>query len=304
MLNSASDNLGLLFLYIIEYFVSSKTVSLILSIFALVLFVGVFYIPETPYWYMLKNRRENAIKAVTWLREMDKELVEVEVRLIEQNLDNNEKSPSFLQTIFTLKWWKYFLFFSIYLTLIEFTGFDIIFTYPIQIFSELNRTGIENKKIVIAFAFVLLIGSVISIFIIEKFKRKQMMIYYSIMNAIFLLVVIYSETYVRSYYSSIISLIFIFIFGATDSIVAYNLPWTMVSENLPTELRATVFAALCAETYIVYFFMVKLFPIIMISIPLSYFFLFFLIFSLLCAIFVAFFIKETQGIILPGNRNA
>ncbi|XKL61919.1 hypothetical protein PGB90_001752 [Kerria lacca] len=164
LLNSASDNLGLLFLYIIEYFVSSKTVSLILSIFALVLFVGVFYIPETPYWYMLKNRRENAIKAVTWLREMDKELVEVEVRLIEQNLDNNEKSPSFLQTIFTLKWWKYFLFFSIYLTLIEFTGFDIIFTIP------------------------------------------------------------------------------------TDSIVAYNLPWTMVSENLPTELRATVFAALCAET--------------------------------------------------------
>lgn len=295
--------LGALFLYISSYYITVEVVSFGASIFALIIFINVIFIPETPYWYLLKKQRENAIKSLIWLRGAQPHKIEIEVKEMEKNVDDGKThtSTELPQILLDLKWWKYFFKFSVYVVLIEFSGYDVLFMYTMQIIAKINKTGINNKCVVILFSVTVFVGSLITTIFVEKFRRKKMIMFYNLVNILLPFTIGSCVLYFYSFYSSIISLIALFIYGATSSIISITLSWIIISENLPTTLRATIYAVLCAESYVFYFLIVKFAPIIMKSISISYTMYIFAFISLLNVIWVHFYADETQGIILPGN---
>ncbi|XKL61918.1 hypothetical protein PGB90_001751 [Kerria lacca] len=88
LLHSLFLGLGALFLYISSYYITVEVVSFGASIFALIIFINVIFIPETPYWYLLKKQRENAIKSLIWLRGAQPHKIEIEVKEMEKNVDD------------------------------------------------------------------------------------------------------------------------------------------------------------------------------------------------------------------------
>lgn len=280
-----------------------KTISSVATIFAIILLICVVFIPETPYWYLLRKQRENAFKSLVWLRGLNLDRIEIEIREIENNLDKTDKSLSIMQTISNIRWWKYFLKFSTYIVLLEFSGYGVFFMYTLQIITEINRTGIKNNTIGTLFSVVSFVILMWSATLVEKFKRKNIIICFNFINLLLLLAIAFCEFYSQSLFSSIISLISASIFEATVTITGCILSWIIISENLPTELRATVHAFLCAEGYIWYFFIIKFYPIIRTFVSLSYVMISFAFVSVLNVIWIYFCVKETRGIILPGNKN-
>lgn len=298
-IESTLEILGSLFVYLIGYCISIKTSSLMLGIAAAFLFIFSFYIPETPYWYMLKRRKGEATKSLIWLRKGNELTIDRELCEIEKNLINTNKvDHGVFEIIFNLKWWRLFLLFSVYLLFTELTGFDMIIPYSVQFFAKFNRTEIDSKIISIIFMVVTFAGTIGTVFIVERFERTSLVIYGNLMNVFLLSISAICEMYFNTYASSVISIICFCIFGTTVSITAFTLPWTIISENLPTEFRATILAVLATEFSLTYFLFTKLFPDVLQNCPISYIIWSFAVFSLLTCIFVRYFVKETRGIIL------
>ncbi|XKL62767.1 hypothetical protein PGB90_002600 [Kerria lacca] len=51
-------------------------------------FLITFVVPETPYWYMLKNKKTKAIRSLRWLRNGYQERIDYEIEEIEINTNN------------------------------------------------------------------------------------------------------------------------------------------------------------------------------------------------------------------------
>lgn len=292
---------GSLFVYLSGLYVSIETISFAISICALILFSCVFFMPETPYWYVLKKRKDRATESLIWLRNKDDLKIIYEINEIEKSLD--EDVLTFKKTILKIKWWKTFLLFSIYMLLLEFTGFDMIIPYAVQFFGKFNRTAIDNRIIGIIFISSAFIGAIVTVCITEKFKRISLVKSGHILNIFVLVLSGFCEAYFHSVEFSIVSLTCICIYGSTISIVAYGLPTTIITENLPTEARATIFSSLSTEFYLIYFFVVKFFPIILANVPIYYVIWSIALFSLFNYIFIHNFLKETRGTVLPGNKD-
>lgn len=230
--------------------------------------------------------------------------IDFEIQEMEKNLDDiNNVAPTFVETIFNVRWWKTFSLFSVYVILTEITGFDMIIPYSVQFFNKFNRTHIDDRIISMIFITLAFIGTIVTVLVIENFNRVPLVKYTNLANVVFLLISAFSETYFHSMGSSILSLLSFCIYGTTVSITAYTVPWAIISESLPTESRATIFAALATEFSFIYFIIVKIFPAILISVPVNYIIYSFAFFSFLNYVFVHCFMKETRGIMLPGNRS-
>lgn len=304
-LTSVFEIFGSLVIYLVEYYLSAKIVSLLLSINSLFLLIAIFFMPETPYWYMLKKKKDEAIKSLYWLRNGNKKKIDFEIEEIEKNLDSvNKNVLTFMETVFNIKWWNTFLLFSVYIMLIQLTGFDMIIPYAVQFFEKFNKTQIDNRIISIIFMTIAFIGTIVTTFIVEKFKRTSLVKYSNLANVILLIISGMSMKYFHSSASSVLSLLCFCFYGTTVSIVAYGMPCTIISECLPTESRATIFSALGSEFTITYFIIVLIFPTVLVNISIDYIIYLLAFFSLLNYIFVHCFIKETKGIILPGNGNS
>ncbi len=301
---SAAEIFGSFCFYIIGYYIPSLTTAFILSILALILCILSSTIPESPYWYMLKQDKDKAIKSLIWMRDGNELGLDAEIEEIERNLEESTQSLTFSQVVFTIKWWQMFGLYSIYVILIELTGFDMIIPYSLQFFDTINRTGLGDRLVASIFIVAAFVGTIGSMFFVDRVSRRSLLQNLNLFNFILQVIAATSETFFHSRASSLVTLICFFVYSQTVATTAFTLPWTTLSELMPTESRATLYSALSTEFSIIYFFIVKLFPAILKSVPVSTIIWAFAVFSLLNSVFVFFFVKETKGIILPGSRNA
>ena len=61
-------NLGVVFTFAASIFVTWRTLAWILTVPVFLAWIGIYLVPETPYWLAQKNRIDNALKSLSWLR--------------------------------------------------------------------------------------------------------------------------------------------------------------------------------------------------------------------------------------------
>ncbi|XKL62765.1 hypothetical protein PGB90_002598 [Kerria lacca] len=236
---------GNLFVCFIGYYFSSEILSFTFSICAMIFCCCTFLMPETPYWYMLKNKKSKAIESLMWLRKEDEAKVYYEINEIEKNLDGiNTHIPTFLEIIVNPKWWKTFLFYSTYLLLSELSGYDMIIPYSLQFFAKFNQSQVDNQIVATIFLSSAFAGAIITACITEKFKRISLVKSGLISNMLLLIFSGYCSTQPDSLTYYIISLICLCLYASNISIVLLGLPYTIMAERLPTEFRAKIFSSL------------------------------------------------------------
>lgn len=59
---------GILVQFILGTFLNWRTIALVCSAMPLLTILALFFVPESPYWYLSKNRVQEARKSLAWLR--------------------------------------------------------------------------------------------------------------------------------------------------------------------------------------------------------------------------------------------
>ena len=67
-MNQVAVTLGIIWAYVIGYFLLWDKLALVGCFPAVLLFVLMFFMPESPRWYLEKNRKSDALKSLLWLR--------------------------------------------------------------------------------------------------------------------------------------------------------------------------------------------------------------------------------------------
>ena len=198
---------------------------------ALLFFIIMFFVPESPRWYALKNKKESARKILGKINSQnvaDKEFQSIKDSIAKEG--NASWSIMFKKGIRTA------LFAGIVLAILsQFTGINAIIYYGPRIMEEAGIKLSDALGGQVVIGIVNVVATVFAIMKIDKYGRKKLMLGGIIGMFISLIMVAilfqFSET------QGIFLLVFIITFITSFSIGVGPVIWVLLSEIYPTNIR-------------------------------------------------------------------
>ncbi|KAL6860812.1 sugar transporter [Trichoderma novae-zelandiae] len=271
---------------------------------------GLLFLKESPRWLMKKQRPEEALRSLAYIRndlpdspDVQKELAEIRAS-IEEELAMTE-GVTWKECLKKGNWNRFALAFSIMFWQ-QFTGTNSIGYYAPQIFetvgisstnSSLFATGVYGTVKVVATALFLILG-------IDRWGRKKSLIGGSIWMASMMFIIgAVLATHPPNPDSPVVSqasiamvvMIYLYVIGYSAS--WGPTPWVYVSEIFPTRLREYGVGLAAATQWLFNFVITEVTPAAVNHIGWRTFTMFGSFCVGMC-IFVIFFIKETKGLTL------
>ncbi|WP_134087950.1 sugar porter family MFS transporter [Olivibacter sp. XZL3] len=257
---------------------------------AILFFMGVFLIPESPRWLLTKGYRqkgEEVLKALLAPEEAAKEIA-----LISRHKQNPSRRPAFgslLQKgIFPL------LIIGILVAVFQqISGANAVLFYAPLIF---ERTGMNvNDQL---FQQVLIGGinlsfTLIAMQLVDKIGRKKLMLFGAGMMACLLALIAYAfmKELFGGYLLSLLVLAFIATYAATLAPVT----WVLIAEIFPTKVRELAISVSSTMLWVACFSLTYAFPVMIDRFSASQTFLVFAGICLVYFLFLYFFVPETKG---------
>ena len=292
---------GILFSYFINAIFAQAVYSWRWMLFAgvlpgLILFIGMCFMKDTPRWLVSKNREDEA-KLVFNKIEPDLDS-QIEINEIKSTLQAEQKDVRF-----RFKKWMIMPFVvGIGIMFAQIcTGINTIIYYAPTIFKtagfDSNLTAIYATTGIGIVNFVM---TIVAVFFTDKIGRKPLL-YFGLTGVML------------SLFALSASFAFADVLGdnlkwlAVGSLVTYivcfamslgPIGWILVSEVFPLKIRGIAMSICTVSNFAFNFFVVASFPILLHRIGGAWTFAIFGIVSILCIIFVYFFVPETKGISL------
>ena len=262
----------------------------------LILFVGMCFMSDTPRWLVSKNRNEEA-KAVFKKIEPDiddnKEIEDIENTL---QLEGQEKKFHFK------KWMLMPFVVGIGIMFAQIcTGINTIIYYAPTIFKtagfDSNLTAIYATTGIGVVNFVM---TIVAVFYTDRLGRKPLL-YFGLTGVMLSLFALGTSFAFANVLGSSLKWV------AVGSLVTYiicfamslgPIGWILVSEVFPLKIRGIAMSICTVSNFAFNFFVVGSFPVLLHRIGGAWTFWIFGFVSLLCIVFVYFFVPETKGISL------
>lgn len=257
---------------------------------ALLYFIAVFFVPESPRWLVHCGRNAEAIKVLEQIGEMD---VQVELKIIQDSMHVEEGAAK--ENLFSKKY-SFPILCAVLLAMFnQLSGINAVMYYAPRIF---EMAGIAKNA---AFLQAVSIGvtnmlfTILAMFLIDRFGRKTLLLIGSVGMVVFLGLVA-RAFYIQDFggYSVMIYLIgFIAFFAFSQGAVI----WVFISEIFPNKVRAKGQALGSFTHWIMAALISWTFPVLAESTAMGgfYSFLFFSLMMLLHLIFVWKVLPETKG---------
>ena len=291
---------GILFSYFINAVFAQAVYNWRWMLFAgvlpgLILFIGMCFMSDTPRWLVSKNRDDEAKRVFSRI-EPDIN-VENEIRDIKNTLDSGTEKK------FRFKKWMIMPFVvGIGIMFAQIcTGINTIIYYAPTIFKtagfDSNLTAIYATTGIGVVNFVM---TIVAVFFTDRLGRKPLL-YFGLAGVML------------SLFALGTSFAFADILGgglkwvAVGSLVTYiicfamslgPIGWILVSEVFPLKIRGIAMSICTVSNFAFNFFVVGSFPVLLHRIGGAWTFWMFGFVSLICIIFVYFFVPETKGISL------
>ncbi|MDR5650483.1 sugar porter family MFS transporter [Staphylococcus nepalensis] len=293
---------GMLLSYIVDYFLRDLPVEigwrLMLSaaaIPALILFLGVLKLPESPRFLIKNNKFKEAKLVLSNLRNnnnIENELKEIEN--IIQKERNNEVKHS-LATLFNGKY-KYLVIAGLGVAAFQqFQGANAIFYY-IPLIVEEATGGSASSALMwpIIQGIILVLGSLLFIWIADKFNRRTLlMLGGTVMGLSFILPAIIHMVLPNA--NPLLIVVFLSIYVAFYSFTWAPLTWVIVGEIFPLVIRGFASGTASSLNWVGSFLVGLLFPIMTAYFSQQLVFAIFGVICILGVLFVKKFVPESKG---------
>ncbi len=262
----------------------------------LILFVGMYLMSDTPRWLVSKNREDEA-KVIFQKIEPDidteKEIQDIKATLKTEGQDKKFRFKKWMIMPFVVG--VGIMFAQIC------TGINTIIYYAPTIFKtagfDSNLTAIYATTGIGVVNFVM---TIVAVFFTDRLGRKPLL-YFGLTGVMFSLFALGTSFAFANILGSSLKWV------AVGSLVTYiicfamslgPIGWILVSEVFPLKIRGVAMSICTVSNFAFNFFVVGSFPILLHRIGGAWTFWMFGVVSLLCIIFVYFFVPETKGISL------
>lgn len=292
---------GILFSYFINAIFAQAVYSWRWMLFAgvipgLILFIGMCFMSDTPRWLVSKKREDEA-KLVFNKIEPDLDAQE-EINEIKSTIESEQKDVHF-----RFKKWMIMPFVvGIGIMFAQIcTGINTIIYYAPTIFKtagfDSNLTAIYATTGIGVVNFIM---TIVAVFFTDKIGRKPLL-YFGLtgvmlslfaLSGSFALADVLGENLKWLAVGSLITYIICFAMSLGP------IGWILVSEVFPLKIRGIAMSICTVSNFAFNFFVVASFPILLHRIGGAWTFAIFGIVSIICIIFVYFFVPETKGISL------
>ena len=260
-----------------------------------ILFIGMCFMPDTPRWLVSKNKEEEA-KSVFSKIEPDYDSSK-EIRDIKTTLYSKKDEQFKFQ-----KWMIMPFVVGVGIMFAQIcTGINTIIYYAPTIFKS---AGFDNNITAIyattGIGVVNFLMTIVAVFFTDKLGRKPLL-YFGLTGVMLSLFALGTSFAFANVLGSSLKWV------AVGSLITYiicfamslgPIGWILVSEVFPLKIRGIAMSICTVSNFAFNFFVVGSFPILLHRIGGAWTFWGFGIVSVLCIIFVYFFVPETKGISL------
>lgn len=290
---------GILFSYFINAVFAQAVYSWRWMLFAgvlpgLILFIGMCFMSDTPRWLVSKNREDEAEKV---FKKIEPDVnIEKEIADIKATLGKEEKKFKFK------KWMVMPFVVGIGIMFAQIcTGINTIIYYAPTIFKtagfDSNLTAIYATTGIGVVNFLM---TIVAVFFTDKLGRKPLL-YFGLTGVMLSLFALGTSFAFAGILGD--SLKWVAVGSLITYIVCFAMSlgpigWILVSEVFPLKIRGIAMSICTVSNFAFNFFVVGSFPVLLHRIGGAWTFWMFGVVSLLCIIFVYFFVPETKGISL------
>ncbi|XP_049880705.1 facilitated trehalose transporter Tret1-like [Pectinophora gossypiella] len=303
---------GILFTFVVGAYTHWRTLSIISAVLPPLLVIVFWWMPETPQYLLGKNRRRDAEKSLRWLRGPDADLSS-ELEDMQKEVDNASRQSASIRTMLSNRATLMAFICSLGLMFFQqFSGINAVIFYTNNIFQSAG-SNIPPHIATIIVGVVQTIATFISSLLVERAGRKLLLLQSCIIMGITLIILgIYFKLQVDGYNVATlgwIPLVCLVLFIISFSLGFGPIPWMMMAELFPVEMRGTASGISVIMNWCLVFIVTLCFPIMKDAIGIYSCFWFFAAFMIVCTFFVFFLIPETKGktvsqiqAILAGKR--
>ncbi|WP_081415286.1 sugar porter family MFS transporter [Ectobacillus panaciterrae] len=262
---------------------------------ALVLFVSMLIVPESPRWLASKGKNREALRVLEQIR--DEKRAKVEFNEIEAAVKKESGLEKASIKDFSAPWLRRILLIGIGVAMVnQITGVNSIMYYGTQILQE---SGFGTKAALIANianGLISVIAVIFGIWLVGKVNRRPMLIIgLSGTTTALLLIAIFSMVFKGSAALPYIVLSLTVLFLAFMQGCVGPVTWLVIAEIFPQRLRGLGSGISIFFLWILNFIIGFTFPILLSSVGLSTTFFVFVAVGLLGIGFVYKFMPETNG---------
>lgn len=261
---------------------------------ALLFFIIIFFIPESPRWLILKGKQDKARHILSRIYR-DKESVNGEILAV-QSVLNGDKSESEFKLLLKPGLFKALMIGVSIAILGQFMGVNAVLYYGPSIFAESGLSAGDSLFYQVLVGLVNTITTILALLIIDKVGRKQL-VYWGVSGMIISLLLI-GFYFIKGQEMGISSLFLLafflfYIFCCAISICAVI--WVLLSEMYPTKVRGLAMSIAGFSLWIGTFLIGQLTPWMLLNLtPAGTFFLF----AIMCIPYILIIWKlvpETTG---------
>lgn len=293
---------GMLLSYIVDFLLRDLPIELgwrlmlgIAAVPALILFLGVLKLPESPR-FLIKNGKFDEAKHVLMnlrkVKQVDAEFEEIRSTIL---TENKVATNNTLSTLFNSKY-KYLVIAGLGVAAFQqFQGANAIFYYiPLIVEQATGNSASSALLWPIIQGVILVLGSLLFIWIADKFNRRTLlMLGGTVMGLSFILPTIINIVIPNA--NPIIIVIFLSIYVAFYSFTWAPLTWVIVGEIFPLTIRGFASGVASSLNWLGSFLVGLLFPIMTTHFPQEMVFAIFGIICILGVIFVKKCVPESRG---------
>lgn len=293
--------LGILIMNCIGPFLSFEKVQGVLLAFPILTICLSISLPESPFFSVAKNRPEEAIKALAFLRNKPEKDLFDEMQKIESLVLDNKDGPG-LTELFKAANLKALIICTVLIASQQLSGVNGIGFYASTIFRE-SGTKINENVAVIILSAVQFIASGLAPIVADRWGRKTLLLCSSAASALFLFAFALYRYGTENQIQAISSLHWLPLTSLLGYLIAFcfglgPIPWALTSELIAPKIKSYAMPIITCTAWTSTFVVTKYFQPISLSIGSHWLFAMFGLCATVAFLFTTIFVFETRGLSL------
>ncbi|XP_055690879.1 facilitated trehalose transporter Tret1-like [Lutzomyia longipalpis] len=287
---------GILYVYAFGPYVSITLLAWILLILPALFIATFIWLPESPYFLLLRNRQDAAEKSLKWFRQTDD--VSQEITQMNESVKKAQANRATLRELFTVGNRRALIIVWGMGACQQLCGSQAVIAYSQEIFEEVAN-GLSGSESAIIMAVVQLITAALSSSIVDRMGRRPLLLLstagVTVCNVVVGLYFFLLHKGVNLDAHAWLPITFLMIFIVMYTIGLATVPFALQAELFPTNIKALATGSVVIVALAISFGVLKLYQVVSDGLGMHVTFWGFAVFSLAFVIFTYFLIPETKG---------